>query len=68
MSENKITRANIKISFGTSSGFSSQAGYKSQNSDAVLDAANELAHLLRVEGRLSELEKVIAEMKEADHA
>lgn len=63
MSENKVTRAKIDISFGTSSGFSSKVGYSSKNSDAVLQAAEELAFILSVEGRLEDLERAIGELK-----
>jgi hypothetical protein len=64
---NKITKMNVKINFTAASGYASQAGYKSDNANAGLDAIEELARILTISGNGSEvLDRVRAAVSETE--
>lgn len=64
MASSKITKSRVSVFFKAESGYDSRSEYSTQNSDAMLAALKELAVMLKVEGRLADVEKAMAELRE----
>lgn len=58
---NKIKHSKVDILFASESGYSSKGGYSSKNSDAMIDAIDELTRILAIEGRGADAQRAVNE-------